>query len=85
MKIARSSGAVTVNGVVNNITILGYSKGKIEKIGGFEKNVMEIEYKTASIKFKGTYDAKARILGIPLNGQGQFTLVFSKLSLNTLF
>lgn len=81
LKIARNSGAVTVNGVVNNITIHGYSKGKIEKIGGFDKNVMEIKYKAANIKFKGKYNVKASILGIPLNGQGLFTLVFSELIL----
>ena len=74
-----------MNGVVKNVTIHGFSKGKIEKIGGFDNNVMEIEYKAVNIKFKGKYDAKARVLGIPLNGQGQFTLVFSKLSLNILF
>lgn len=78
MKINRNSGAVTVNGIVNNITIIGYSKGKIEKIGGFEKNTMEIKYKAPSIRFKGKYNVRASVLGIPLNGQGFFTLVFSK-------
>jgi hypothetical protein len=81
IKIVRNSGAVSVDGVVTNITIGGFSKGKIEKIEGIENNMLVIKYKAPVITFMGKYNAKASVIGIPLSGNGQFTLTFSKIKI----
>lgn len=81
IKITRNSGAISVDGTATNITIIGFSRGKIENFGGFQKNMLEIKFTAPSIKFMGKYNAKASVLGIPLSGIGDFTLNFSKFNI----
>ena len=74
----QSVGPVTVNGNATNSFIRGLSKGEITKFGGFDKNLMEIKIRARKVKFNGTYAAKSRVLGIPINGGGPYKALFSE-------
>lgn len=79
VKVVERAGPVTIDGKSTNVTIKGYSRGKIGYIGGFEDNKMEIKIKIPKLNFDGTYQAVATILGIPINGGGPYKVVFSKI------
>lgn len=78
IKIMQDVGIVTVKANANDTKIIGFSKGKIEKITGFNKNQPEIHIKTSKLNFSGKYMAIANVLGYPLNGQGTYNVQFSK-------
>lgn len=82
-KVVERAGPVKVDGKSTNTIIKGYSKAKISQIGGFERNKMEIKFKVPTLHFNGTYEAQASILGIPVNGGGPYTVVFSKNNYNS--
>lgn len=80
-RVVQRTGPVTVDGVSTNVSVTGYSKGKIEKIGGFDKDKLEIKVRVPHLNFKGKYKSVAEVLGISINGAGPFTVNFCKLRL----
>lgn len=77
-KVVQRTGPVTIDSTSSNSFITGYSKGRIERIGGFDRNLMEIRFKAPHLNFNGTYKAKSHVLGIPVNGGGPYKVTFGK-------
>jgi len=71
-------GALKADGLSYNIKGLGFSAAKIEKISGFDKNLLEIHIKVPKLKFIGFYKARGELLGFPLESVGSYTLNFCK-------
>lgn len=74
--MVQESGPVKIDSTTTNSSIIGFSKGTIEKFGGFEKNLMEIKIRAPLITFHGIYKAKSYVIGIPINGGGPYKVVY---------
>lgn len=83
-EVRQKTGPVTVEGTSTNTVIRGFSKGRVEKITGFDRNRLEIRVKVPTLKFKGNYNSKANVIGIPISGSGPYNVIFSKKILLTL-
>lgn len=81
-KVVQRTGPVTIDSISTNSSIKGFSKGIIEKFRGFERNLMEIKIKVPKLEFRGTYKAKAYVLGIPVNGGGPYKNIFGNRIIN---
>jgi hypothetical protein len=78
VKVLQDAGIVTVRGSANNSYASGLSKGKIERIGGFDRNFMLIKFKTPKLNVNGSYKSVAHVISLPINGDGKYRVAFSK-------
>lgn len=78
IKIVQDAGIVKVRASANNTNILGFSKGKIDKFTGFNKDMPEIHIKASKLSFSGKYASIANVLGLSINGRGTYSTVFSE-------
>lgn len=76
VKVQQDVGIVTVRGSATKSLISGFSKGKIERFSGFDKNLLKVKIKAPLVSANGTYNAIARVLGIPINGNGKYKVNF---------
>ncbi|XP_070491874.1 circadian clock-controlled protein daywake-like [Chironomus tepperi] len=77
VKIVQDAGIVVINAVGNNTSIYGFSKGKFEKVTGFDVNKPEIVLKAPKLNFSGLYSSVANVLGLSINGKGSFKVSFN--------
>lgn len=78
IKVVQDAGVVKVTATANDTYVRGFSKGKIEKITGFDKNIVEIKFRVPKLIAKGKYSSASTVLGIPINGRGPYSVTFSK-------
>ncbi|KAL7024870.1 hypothetical protein ACKWTF_013225 [Chironomus riparius] len=76
IKINHDYGAIKSNGTVYNIKLHGFATTTIQKISGFDKNLLEIYFKTPKFSFTGFYKANSDVLGFPINAEGNFLMNF---------
>jgi hypothetical protein len=76
--VRQDAGIVTVRGSANNSYAHGLSKGRIERFGGFGKSLMQIKFKTAKLNVNGSYKSIARVISLPINGDGKYRITFSE-------
>ncbi|CAG9806930.1 unnamed protein product [Chironomus riparius] len=62
------------NGDFSNMKMRGLQSATIEKISGFDKDHLEIEFKAPKLTFTGSFKADAKVLFFPINTDGEFTL-----------
>ncbi|CAG9806932.1 unnamed protein product [Chironomus riparius] len=74
VKLNHEYGVVKVNGTVYNIKLQGLATTTIQKLSGFDKNLLEIHYKNTKYTFTGFFKAKSEIFGFQLNTAGSFLL-----------
>jgi hypothetical protein len=77
IKIVQDSGIVTVRGHAKDSLIFGFSKGKFDKFSGFDKDLVEMKFKSPSVKVNGTFSAKSHVINLPINTSGAYTAIFS--------
>jgi len=58
--------------------LTGLSTATIERIFGFDINLLEIHFKVPKFHFEGYYKASAVVFGFQSQGEGIFTLNFCK-------
>ena len=78
IKIDHDYGVIKTNGTVYNIKLHGFATTTIQKISGFDKNLLEIYFKTPKFSFTGFYKAKYEVFGFPSNSEGSFLMNFCK-------
>ena len=78
IKLNHDYGAIKVNGTVYNIKLNGFANTTIQKISGFDTNLLEIHFKTPKFSFFGFYKAKSEVLGFSSNTEGNFLVNFCK-------
>ena len=78
LKVVHDYGVIQANGTLWNINLSGLSAATIERIYGFDKNLLEIHFKVPKFHFKGYYKAMALVFGFQSQGEGIFTLNFCK-------
>ncbi|KAL7024880.1 hypothetical protein ACKWTF_013231 [Chironomus riparius] len=76
LRVLHDYGVIQANGTLWNINLFGLKSGTIERIFGFDKNLLEIHFKVPKIHFKGLYKAQASVFGFHSEGEGIFTLNF---------
>ncbi|KAL7024879.1 hypothetical protein ACKWTF_013230 [Chironomus riparius] len=76
LKVLHDYGVIKANGTVYNINLKGLSSATIEKLLGFDKNLLEIHFKVPRLHVKGFYIATGSVFGIPSQAEGIFTLNF---------
>ncbi|XP_070504478.1 uncharacterized protein [Chironomus tepperi] len=77
VKIVQDAGIVVINAIGNNTNIYGFSKGKFEKVTGFDVNKPEIVLKAPKLNFSGLYSSVANVLRLSINGKGSFKVSFN--------
>ncbi|KAG5671208.1 hypothetical protein PVAND_001417 [Polypedilum vanderplanki] len=77
VNFVQDAGIVTVRGSANNSYASGLSKGKIEKIEGFDKNSMIVKFKTPKLNVNGSYKSIAKVVNVPINGDGKYKVTFN--------
>ncbi|XP_070507619.1 circadian clock-controlled protein daywake-like [Chironomus tepperi] len=75
-KVLHDYGVIQANGTVYNIKLRGLRTATIERIFGFDKNLLEIHFKVPEFHFKGFYSASGVVFGFPSKSDGIFTLNF---------
>lgn len=61
-----------------SMIVKGYSKAKLLKFGGFDKNSVNVKFTVPSQVYGGQFKSKARVLFVPLNNEGTFHIKLSK-------
>jgi len=84
IKVIHDYGVIKANGTVYNINLKGLSSSTIEKFSGFDKNLLEINFKTPKFNVKGWYSATGSVFGFPTQGEGIFTLNFCEFNLSKI-
>jgi len=74
IKLNHDYGAIKATGIVYNIKLKGFAMTTIHKISGFDKNLLEIHFKTPKFSFTGFYKANYEALGFPGRSEGSFLM-----------
>lgn len=82
-KFVKNDGPITIDYLTEFSHIYGMSNASIVKFNGFDKNILEVEIKAPFLSFNGTYKAKAKLLGITINGNGLYTGFYSEFVVNS--
>lgn len=77
-KLVKKEGPVTLDFFTEFCHIYGFLNATIVKFQGFDQNLLDIELKFADMSVNGSYKAKAKLLGMSLNGNGVFFSNYSK-------
>ena len=85
LRVLHDYGVIQGNGTLWNINLFGLKAATIERIFGFDRNLLEIHFKVPKIHFKGLYKAQATVFGFHSEGEGIFTLNFCKFIQGVLF
>ncbi|XP_070491873.1 circadian clock-controlled protein daywake-like [Chironomus tepperi] len=76
IKLNHNIGAIKTKGNVYNVMLQGFATTTIESISGFDKNLLEIDFKTPRFSFSGFYKATSEVLGFPIVSEGKFLMNF---------
>lgn len=77
VNVRQDAGIITVRGSANNSYASGMSKGKISQIA-FDGSLMQIKFKTPKLNVNGSYKSVARIINLPIDGNGKYKVTFSE-------
>jgi len=78
IKFFNDYGVIQSNGTLWNINLFGFSTATIERIFGFDKNLLEIHFNVPKYHFKSNYKAEGKAFGFHSQGEGIFTLNLCK-------
>ena len=79
MIVDRSYSSITIkNGNFTNVKMRGLATSTIDKISGFDKDRLRIEFSAPKLSFNGYFKADVSAFIIPIRTEGDFTLNLCK-------
>lgn len=82
LEIVQPDGPVTLKLYMKNVDLHGLSNAKITRVSGFEKNFekakIEVVVSFPQMRLQGLYKIDGRVQVLPVQGQGNANMTFSK-------